>query len=468
MMSPFCRRLSLLAYLTLLGAFGCSGSNEGGADSTAIGGTSSPNSSSYGGQTAVNDAGAGGFSPSTTGTMAGGAGGADNAEEEGLCSLKLVCPEELVDEPAIVCDFAVHDSQSIVQYADKAAVEIRGRSSQAYPKKNYGLELRTAAGIDNPANLLGMGKEADWVLDGSWADRSFMRNRLTYALFRDSASNRWAPRARFCELSLNGQAEGIYLLLEKVKRDDDRVNLPDDDGSGGTFIVKQDEQGTLNLSIGVGPDWQLVYPNQGVATPTQTQAAQAWLNSLDSAMRGSNPAALSALFDLDALVDWILVEEFAKNVDAYNLSLHFARTAGKAWVIPWDTDLAYGQPTVRNQTNESPSGWINSRTNLISALSRVSALTTALGPRWRALRAGSFSDAAVTARLDGYQAILTQAAIDRNFAIWPISEVDFQEIYAPYSFYAVSNYPEEVARLRNWITQRLAWIDANIDSYPTQ
>jgi hypothetical protein len=64
------------------------------------------------------------------------------------------------------------------------------------------------------------------------------------------------------------------------------------------------------------------------------------------------------------------------------------------------------------------------------------------------------------------QAVLDANAIAENFTIWPIDEIDFTEIYRPYSLYAVTSYSEEAQRLRTWITARLAWIDAHVDAYP--
>jgi hypothetical protein len=426
-----------------------------------------------GGATAFSGAPTGGRTASgTAGTNAGGTsatGPKPDAVEKGLCRITIECPSEIIEGSETLCRFAVGNSSGVLEYDDHAALSIRGRSSVGFPKKNYKVELRTQADADNPTNLLGMGQDADWILDGAWADRSFMRNRLTFGLFRDASASHWAPRGRFCEVTLDAEYAGIYVLLERIKRDDDRVNLPEDDGSGSTFIVKQDDDGTLSLSIGVGNKWQLVYPNANRATATQSSAVQAWLNRFGAALKSTNPQDLLALVDRAAIVDFILVEEFAKNIDAYNLSLHFVRSGGgPAWLVPWDIDLGYGQPTLRNSTNDSPTGWISSRTTLIAKLSSVPEIRTELGPRWRVLRNTVFSNAAIAERLDGYASVLNDAAIARNFALWPIEDVDFQQIYAPFSFYDVSSYAEEMAHFRAWITQRLDWIDASIDNYPAK
>lgn len=400
----------------------------------------------------------------------GGSSSTSEPTEQGLCAIDVRCTQPIVDDPPVTCSFELRDSTGTIVFADQAGVELRGRSSMSFPKKNYGIELRAADGTEKPTNLLGMGRESDWVLDGAWADRSFMRNRLSFSLFRDMGPKRWAPRARYCELSLNQKYQGIYVLLEKIKRDDDRVDLPDDDGTGATFLVKQDDRGSLRLSIGVGSTWKTIYPNSHVVTDTQTRAVQAWLDRLGAALSKAAPTELAALFDAAGTVDWILLEEFAKNVDAYNLSLFFARSAGgAAWPIPWDLDLTLGQPTIRDASgNESPEGWVQNRTALIARLSAVDSIRTALGPRWRELRKGAFSETAILRRLDEYIAILKPDALAANFKLWPIEQVDFTPYYAPYSFYKVTSYADETTHLRTWIRQRLVWIDANIDSYPSK
>lgn len=442
----------------LLLPIGCSSSDSGGEDGASGAGGDGE------------EGGFGGESGSGGSGRLGSAGAQVSPEEQaekGLCTITMQCPTSPNHDTKTLCGFTLSDSTGASVYADSAAVKIRGRSSSGFPKKNYSIELRTSEDVDNPTNLLGMGKEADWILDGAWADRSFMRNRLTYSLFRDASPENWAPQARYCELSLNDEDLGIYVLLERIKRDDDRVELPDDDGTGSTFILKQDDEGSLFLSIGSGSAWKLVYPKDSVATPTQREAAQHWLDTLGEALSGDRPAELMNLVDQNRIVDWILVEELAKNIDAFNLSLHFVRNAGgPVWVVPWDTDLAYGQPTLADSENDRPTGWVHTRTSLIQRLSAVPSIHSALGKRYRQLRGQLWTNAALTKKVQDYSAILRDDAIASNFAKWPIEDVDFRPFYDPYSFYDVTTYAEEVTHFRRFIAERLAWLDENIESYP--
>lgn len=391
-----------------------------------------------------------------------------------LCAMTLQCDRAIPDEPKIACRLEIRDGAGAAVFSEHAGVELHGRSSLRFPKKSYSVELRDAAGAERSVDLLGMGAEADWVLDGSWVDRSFMRNALVYDAFRAFGTARYAPEGRFCTLSLNGEGQGIYRLVERIKRDGDRIAIAADDGTGRSFVIKQDEDGAGTLSIGSQRRWRLVYPREEIATAAQVAGVQRWLDGLGAALSGGNPAdpatGVLAFLDPDATADWILIQELAKNIDAYNLSLHFVRDGGGlARVVPWDFDLSFGQPVLRNDPgamNESPSGWIVHRTAFIRSLEKVPALMSRLGPRWRALRAGALATPALLATLDGYAVTLAADAIAQNFARWPLAEVDYQSIYAPYTLYPVSSHEDEKRKLRAFLQARLAWIDDHIDAYP--
>ena len=390
--------------------------------------------------------------------------------------IELRCERDIINDEKRPCELDITDAAGAVVYASHAGVEIRGRSSQAFPKKNYSVELRTEEGVDNPVNVLGMGQESDWVFDGCWADRSFMRNALIYDSFRDFTPTSYAARGRYCTLALNDEPQGIYRIVERIKRDDDRVNIPVDDGMGQSFVIKQDEDGALRFELGLQSRWKLVSPNDDAATAAQIEGVQSFLDGLRDAFELADPDVEGGLFtylDFESTVDWVLAQEFSKNIDAYNLSVHLARAPGMpAVLVPWDVDLSFGVPTISGEedgaSNAEPEGWIMHRTDFIDGLTESARLRARLGARWRELRAGEYSEARIDARLDGYQQILTPAAIDENFSIWPIEEVDYVDIYRPYSFYDVTSYSDEVQKFRAFIQARLAWIDANIDNYPEE
>jgi CotH kinase protein len=430
---------------------------------------------------AASDPGAGGSGTlptgdggTTGGASSGGAGGAvsSNPPAPGMCSVHITCDTELNEDDKVLCALEVRDSAGALFYGGHAGVEYRGRSSLNFPKLNYSVELRTSADEESPANLLGMGSDADWILDGAWADRSLMRNSLAYDLFRDMGH--YASEGRYCNVWLNERAQGVYRLGERLKRDDDRVLLPADDGAGASFLVKQDIEGLIDFGLLPENPWQLIYPKQANATEAQLTGVQVWFEGLQAALTVGDPD-LASYLDASVTRDWLLLQELSKNIDAYFLSIHLSRAPNSpAQLIPWDFDLSFGQPTVSERgqqaadrpNNETPEGWIWNRTAFVELLSDSDSLRASLGPRWRELREGVLSEAALMTRLDAYQAELDDESIAANFELWPLEEVEFDEIYEPYSFYDVASYEEEVEHMRAWILQRMTWIDGNIDSYP--
>jgi hypothetical protein len=124
---------------------------------------------------------------------------------------------QIVDDPKITARMKIIDSgpgnlnnqfQESTDYEGFIGIEIRGKSSQMFPKKSYSLELRTSAGADTVASLLGMPDEEDWVLYAPYSDKTMLRNALTFHL--GSRLGGWPPRNRFCEVWVNGDYIGVY------------------------------------------------------------------------------------------------------------------------------------------------------------------------------------------------------------------------------------------------------------------
>lgn len=381
-----------------------------------------------------------------------------------ICYIELDCDNMYIpDEPKLPCILRVEDRLGVIHYEGIAGVERRGRSSQAFPKLQYAVELRLSevGELENPADLLGMGREADWVLNGAYIDRSLFRNKLLFELFQSfGGTDRYAPESAYCELQIDGESKGIYLLTERVKRDAARIPLPADLGDGSSFIIKQgDGRGFRDVGTANG-QWRLIYPNDDRATPAQIAGVSTWLSAWDDVVNGVDTTTdLFSLVDLDSAVDYVLLEEFAKNNDAYFLSMHVWKAAGgRLHFTPWDLDLSFGQPDYNN--SESPEGWIQYRPALITAMAQKPAFQTRVGARWRELRTGVLTNEAILARIDSYLEAIT-AEVPGNFDVWPIGSIQFLND----TLYPVASHAEEVGLVKTWIGLRLAWMDENVDGY---
>ena len=83
-------------------------------------------------------------------------------------------------------------------YNGKIGIEIRGSSSQQFPKKQYSVETRDLSGNDISVSLLGFPEESDWILFAPYNDKSLMRDVLVYKIA--SQMGRYASRSKYCEV----------------------------------------------------------------------------------------------------------------------------------------------------------------------------------------------------------------------------------------------------------------------------
>jgi hypothetical protein len=390
--------------------------------------------------------------------------GWDTSPPTGLCELELVCGQQIPAEPKIPCAFSVYGDDGRRWYQGTAGVETRGRSTGSYDKAQYAVELWGDEQVEVERDLLSMGPESDWVLNGAIVDRALLRNHLGFALYRAFSAERYAPESAYCSLTLDGDWRGIYFLTERPKRSQHRIDLDREAAEAGqAFIVKLDESGGAvdNSSVGHG-SWTLISPRQDDASPeaiAQVSATLgAWQAALLSPQVGDPELGVLAHMDIDAAVDFVILEELMKNNDAYYLSVYLWRDPdGLIQVSPWDLDLTLGQPTYNDNTN--PNSWIAYRPPWVSQLAASPAFRARLVERWVQLRGGVLSDDALLARVQGYRALMGETVYD-NFEVWPIEEIDFWGYLPPRE-----SYDEEYAYVLDWIPRRTAWMDANIAAW---
>lgn len=129
-------------------------------------------------------------------------------------SMEMVDADKDYEEPGRM---VLYDAGGSLVCADKLnRISGRGNSTWAYPKKSYGISLKT------PADLLDMGAAANWILLSNVEDTSYLRNKITYDM-AITAGMEGAPESRYIDLYINHAYHGMYLLREKVEIDRERI-----------------------------------------------------------------------------------------------------------------------------------------------------------------------------------------------------------------------------------------------------
>ncbi|MBK7406700.1 MAG: CotH kinase family protein [Saprospirales bacterium] len=393
------------------------------------------------------------------------------------------------DEPKIVAQMKVIDngpgqSNFLTDtgnvYQGWIGIEVRGKSSSWQPKKSFSLETRHADSTGLEVSLLGMPEDEDWVLIGNFADKSLLRNFYAYHLYRKMG--RWAPRMEFCELVIDGEYQGIYLLGERIKRGGDRVpiaTISPEDTQGteltGGYIFKLDweDPGDIGWNSNypaINASWALryllVYPKPENTQPAQVAYLKSYVDSFEYAMMSPNFAdpvqGYRQFIDEASFVDYILLTELTKDIDGYRLSTYLHKDKNGEIVAgpPWDYDLSWGNANYAN-------GYLTSGWNYQSQATYSNQLAfwwvkffedpqfkDDLKCRWLELKEDVLNPQQMKNEMDSLAAVLS-VATSNNFKKWPILGIYVWPNTYPYP----QTYLGEVTNLKNWASERITWLD---------
>ncbi len=404
--------------------------------------------------------------------------------------------QEIPNEPKIVASLKIIDNgpgkinlpTDKPAFESKIGIEQRGSSSRIlFPKKPYGFELRDAKGEEGvSASLLGIPAEEDWVLNATYNDKTLVREVLTYGLYRQF-SPYYATQTRYCEVILNGQYQGLYILMEKIKRDRNRVNISNlrstdtaGDALTGGYILKLDKvegspsrtwespfKSSSNKTIPI----QIEFPKIGDITEAQFNYIKDYLTAFETALKSESyqdeATGYPKYIDVDSWVDYLIINEVCRNVDAYRISTFFYKDrdskGGKLVMGPiWDFNLAYGNvdfcqgesymgwafdfnSVCQNEPNHMPFWW--NRLLMDFNFARKVRL------RYQSLRQNVLKTEHINQYIDSTITSMHEAPI-RNFQRWPVIG---QKLWP--NHYVGNTYQDEVKYLKDWISLRLNWMD---------
>jgi len=374
-------------------------------------------------------------------------------------------------------------------YNGKIGIELRGSSAQTFPKKQYAIETRDSTGNNLNVSLLGLPEENDWVLYAPFSDKSLIRNVLAYKMSNDIG--RYASRTHFCEMVLNGDYIGLYVLMEKIKRDQNRVNIKkmlptytSGDLLTGGYIIKIDKMEGSNIqgwysSFPPYPGaWQQIYyqyhyPDPDEIVPEQETYIQNYIYQFEYIMDQSNYTdPFSGYYDyinINSFADHFILNEIAKNVDAYRLSAFMYKDRDsedeRLTMGPiWDFNLAFGNADYYN-------GWLFIGWQLNTPITQDywqvpfwwskflddPVFMNRISRRWFENRQNSLSQDTLSQYIDRITTEIDEAS-ERNFIRWPILG-----IYIWPNAFIGNSYEEEIEYLRTWLNNRIYWIDNTLN-----
>jgi hypothetical protein len=393
-------------------------------------------------------------------------------------------PYEIVDNPDVFGSMKIikhsdgtrnyltdQNTPAFLAYNGRLAIQIRGSSSQAIDKKGYKVTTVLADNVtNNNVSLLGMPAENDWVLNGLAFDPSLIRDFLAYNLSRQMGN--YAPRTQYCELVINGDYRGLYLLQENIKADSNRVNIlkiTTSDNSGenltGGYITKADK-----LTGGDTVAWSTVpyagetvnyihdLPKPEDVTAQQDAYIHSQFTNFQTAITANNSSLLNGYtttIDFPTFIDFMISNEFSANVDGYQLSTYFHKDrngklrAGPIWDfnLTWGNDLflwgfdrsKYDTWQFSNDDNEGSKFWTDLFNNTIFKCylsKRFNQLTQVGQP---------MNITVMNTLIDNTVSLISEAMVRENVR-WN----------------TIPNNPLEIANIKAFIVNRISWMNGHL------
>lgn len=370
-----------------------------------------------------------------------------------------------------------------------ALFRYRGNSSRWFAKGSF--RLRTVE-EDDPLTtrrlrLLGMKEGKEWALHGPFLDKTLMRNYMCMNLSAE-VMGAWVPDTRFCEVILDGEYQGVYLLMETIDVDENRLDLrvytPGDPVLSYLVRIEPytnpgrvlDNFSLYSYRMEPGRHLELLYPGVTNQTRQVREYVQADYNEAERMLYSVEMLDGSGRWqqelDMESFVNYYILMEFFGINDTFGASTYFYRDVrGKLAIGPvWDYNNAFDnflRPIDSREFLLSQRGWYAKLMQDEDFVERVIS-------RYRQLRRGALSEDRLLAYEKEIEAWLG-SAVDRNFSVWGWSfdpeQLSSRERQRPDPATGKtlrdtnpSSYEESVEWMMDYIVDRGQWMDEHIDS----
>ena len=356
-------------------------------------------------------------------------------------------------------------------------IHARGHSSRYFAKSGYRIKLVDKDTNSNPQSLLGMDAHHEWALHGPYLDKTLLRNYLMYNLAGEIMD--YAPNVRFCEVMINGEYEGVYVLTEIIDagKDGARLNMSVDskDNTYTGYLLKLDRADTTeadrlnnltSYTLRADSDLKLEveYPGQEKLTETLKSSIEDDFSRFEKALYSydfnSSAYGYKNYIDVDSFAAYFLLNELVVNYDAGSYSTYIYKdTSGKYKMCVWDFNNACDnyqeQSTMTTQHFELQNKlWFTMLMKDDEFVERVIEM-------YGSLRKTLFSNDYLENYIDSVIDYLGPA-IARNNERWAVSFSD-DTLLTPESR-NLHSYEDAITQLKGFFSERTSWLDNNIET----
>lgn len=358
------------------------------------------------------------------------------------------------------------DTESQIQ------IRIRGNSSRTFDKTGYLFKFTKEDGSDRELPVMGMERDSTWVLHGPYLDKTLMRNYMWYNL--SGQIMEWAPDVRFCEVFINQEYQGVYVMTEQISVGEGRIEVSKYDGKAGvsSYIVCADRESINDVQYldnftsyakRINGRLEIKYPGTSKLTPELTEYIGRDFSKFEKSLYSYDYDTVrygyQKYIDVDSFVDYFIINEVTQNTDAGLYSTYFYKdVSGKLKMCVWD----FNNCCDNYMEEQTPmSGFFMKDRPWYYMLCKDEEFTEQIISRYRELRRGILSEEAVTADIRDIQAYLGTAA-ERNFEKWGYSFLPENDLLTE-DFRKIGSYEEAVEQYETRLLRRMRWLDEHIE-----
>lgn len=369
--------------------------------------------------------------------------------------------------------------------ATDAEIEIRGRGNSTWglPKKPYRIKFPEKF---SPIGL-NHAKAKSWVLLAHDMDKSLLRNHIAFEFSRilfnsaegyhDKAALMFTPCSQMVNVYSGDSYYGVYQMSDQMEVAKGRINLDKlvaADGSdpnkisGGHLIetnIHHDEGYPVSFTSSRGIYMDHKYPKDDDMDISQYKYMEDFVWKAEAALYSSNFTDPSVgwrkWFDEKTLADFIIVKEFAGDMDGYT-STYFYKRRGvdKIFFGPiWDLDKGW------NNDRRTPHGDTLTQLMIFGGFYMPPYINPDWFHRfWQDAEFRKFVGARWAAKKDELKAkVLSELeqkpqqmrkAIEANFSVWP-----FYYQYSGEANMPAKTYELEIERMKQLTEQRANLLD---------
>ena len=338
---------------------------------------------------------------------------------------------------------------------EEQEMKIRGRGNSTWfthPKKPYQLKF------SDKTSMLKIVEDKKWLFLAEYSDKSLIRNKISLDL--GAMSNlEYTPKGEYAEVFLNNKYNGTYLITQKVEVKSNRLNLPD---NGYLVEIDQDHRidaddvffkPTIFTQFYGANVFNIKEPSVEYNT-SEFNLIKDYINEFESILFGNNfkdeQNGYQSYIDLTSFIDWYLIQEIAKTVDAqWYSSIYFNYVPGeKIKMGPiWDFDLSYGN--VNYADSQYAEGFWVKDNPWFKRLFEDPAFEDLVKERFMYFYNNRN---VILDKIDEYASYLERSQ-DQNYQKWPTLGTYVWPNPVWYNTHA-----KEVDYLKDWISTRMNWL----------